>query len=424
MKRLILGVFGVSLAAPWLAGCDGGAQSRYHYGAEMFPAPTCGAAATMTDGAAAIAGSAGAFGWALAKEMNTGSAGMNVLLSPASVSIALGMTWDGAAGATEQEMRGALAYGDLSADEIRAGYRDWLTYLSCASPDVTLEHADAIWYVASLEADLVPDFVTHSEESFFAPVAPLPADDPVGYVNGWISERTHGRIEDMLESLDPSTVMLLVNALYFKAKWESRLETLEEHGAFHAASGDVDVAFIGKTSTYLYAETDEYQAIRVPYAGATHAMTVILPKEGQDVDAALAGLDGDAFLALGESLAPTEVSLALPRFEVEYGAVDLKNALQALGMVTPFGAGADFSGMFESEPASIGFVLHKAFVAVTEEGTEAAAATIVGMDGGASADPAAVMRVNRPFLFVIHDTATDAPLFLGKIVAPTRIEHD
>jgi len=405
----------------WLAGCDEGEASRYHYAAELFPEPTCGGGAAMTDGAFAIADAAGAFGWALATEMNGSGSDSNLLVSPASVSIALGMTWDGAAGATEQEMRETLGYGELSADEIRAGYRDWLTYLSCASPEVEMEYANAVWYSEVLEGDLVPDFVTHSEESFFAPVAPFPEDDPVGYINGWIEQRTHGLISDMLDSLD-YCMMLLVNALYFRAEWESRLDTLEEHGVFHAASGDLDVARIGADSAFPYAETEAYQAARIPYSGGTHAMTIILPAEGGDADAVLASLNGSSFAALEESMLSTELALSLPRFQMAYGAVDLKSGLADLGMTTAFGEDADFSGIFQSEPVSIGFVLHQAFVAVTEEGTEAAAATIVGMDSGASDEPERVMRVDRPFLFVIHDTATYAPLFIGKVEAPVRME--
>ncbi len=413
-------------AALCASGCDGEQESKYHYGAAMFPEPTCAQTAAATEGATAIAGAIGELGFALAKEMNAAPE-QNVLMSPASVSIALGMTWNGAVGTTEQEMRDALAFGDLSADEVRAGYRDFLEYVSCSSADVDLEYANAIWYRSDLDTDLVPAFVTQSAESFFAPVAPIPAEDPVGYVNGWISERTHGRIEDLVDAIDPDAAMLLVDALYLKAKWATELDTLVEHGTFHAASGDVDIAFLGSLDggrALPYAETDAFQAARLPYVGGMHAMTVILPKEGQTVDAVLAGLDFEAFAALEGSMTDDQtVGLSLPRFRVTTGTVELGPPLQALGMVTPFDPVlADFGGMFQTEPVFIFRVMHKAFVEVTEKGTEAAAATVVEVnDTGAASDDVS-MLVDRPFLFVIHDVATNAPLFIGKITEPERVE--
>jgi serine protease inhibitor len=417
---------GLALAASLCAvACDGEKESKYHYGAAMFPEPTCGGSAAATESAAAIAGAIGELGFELAHAMDA-DANANVLMSPASISIALGMTWNGALGPTEQEMRGALAYGDLTADEVRAGYRDLLQHVSCASEDVALEYANAIWYRAGYDTDLVPAFVTQSEESFFAPVAPIPAEDPVGYINGWIEERTHGRIEDLVDVLDPDVAMLLVNAIYFKAKWNIEFDTVEEHGAFHAASGDADVAFIGfldAAPAFPYVETDALQAARVPYLGREHAMTLILPKEGQTADSVLASLDFEAFAALEASMITEDINLSMPRFRVATGTVELAQPLQALGMTAPFDpAVADFGGMFQTQPVYVSRVMHKAFVEVTEKGTEAAAATVVEVNDTGAAGDEVLMRVDRPFLFVIHDVATNAPLFIGKIVEPERVE--
>ena len=263
-------------------------------------------------------------------------------------------------------------------------------------------------------------------------------------INGWVSEETNGKIPTIVSpahfgSCDPPpwdcTRLVLTNAIYFKGLWAEDYEFDEkdtEEDFFNRADGStVKVPMMRQKRKLRYAEGDNYQAVQLPYQGRRLAMFIFLPAPGK-FDEFAAGLNSETLSGFNDSWNERVVDLTMPRFEMEK-SVDAKAVLQKLGMTDAFNPApgvADFSGMADfSSPTSpdpglyVSDVLHKAFVEVNEKGTEAAAATAVIMTVPASMPPTplppVVMDVDRPFIFLIRDTRTDAILFLGRVADPS-----
>jgi serpin B len=243
-------------------------------------------------------------------------------------------------------------------------------------------------------------------------------------VNSWVREKTNGKIPSIIDRLDPTTMLVLVNAIYFKAPWgEAFNAKATRNETFHLIGGSAQVPMMHITSDFTLAERPGYRALRLPYAGSRVAMVVVLPDDNK------AGfeerLDGDEMALLLAALQnpPRRVELSLPRFKASFEA-GLVEPFEAMGMHRAFDANvADFSGMTgkpQAElPLAIDQIVHRAIIDVAEEGTEAAAATGVTVAATAMRPrPAETFRVDRPFLFAIVDNETGAILFEGRIVDP------
>lgn len=362
----------------------------------------------------------------------------NLVLSPYSVAVALGMTLNGAAGETAAQMRTALGLDepgldDLATDGFNQGMNALTAHIdSLAGPQRRADGSKAEIELAVASALFGEQTMTWRQQ--FLDVlaqeygAGLQTVDYLGaaeqareLINGWTSERTGERIPELIPPgvLDALTRLVLVNALYLKAPWETPFEkTLTEPAPFLLVDGstvDVDTMRAAPVEAQLSAG-EGWRAARLPYAGAKLAMTVVLPDEGaqEAVEAGLAR-DGVApYLAPGK---PTGLDLRLPRWTFRSPS-DLNPVLQGLGMRDAFAPPvADFSAMTDAADLYVSAVLHEAFIAVDEEGTEAAAATAVIMSE-TSAPVLEPFVVDRPFLFVIHDTAQATPLFLGRVADP------
>ncbi|MBF4764098.1 serpin family protein [Nocardioides islandensis] len=359
----------------------------------------------------------------------------NLALSPYSVAVALAMTANGAVGATAGEMAHVLGL-DI-ADLDLAAYNGGLGALTQAvealaiteerpgdEPAVIkLDSANALFgdkatpwrpaYLDTLAASYgagmrVVDWAGATEAGRVA-------------VNAWTAEQTHDRIPEILPpgSVDALTKLVLVNALYFKAPWQT---TFEEHATadlpFHVDGGDpVDVPTMrGTLMGAGYAEVDGCRVVRLPYYGGTLAMTVLLPEDlASFEEQQVAPGNLATYIA---NVSSTAVSLSLPKWTFR-PASDLAEVLGALGMPTAFDpSAADFSGMTEdADGLCITDVAHQAWIAVDEAGTEAAAATAVAV-GGTSMPETVPLVVDRPFLFVIHDVEHGTPLFVGRVTDP------
>jgi serpin B len=241
-------------------------------------------------------------------------------------------------------------------------------------------------------------------------------------INDWVARETEDKIEDLVPpgAITPLTRLVLANAIYFNATWAAPFEdSLTEDGPFFLLDGSqVLVPLMHQTESMPYSQGDGYQAVEMHYAGNELSMVVLLPEQGQ-FEAFEATLDTEKLEAILSDLSRGQVALTMPRFEFE-SAFNLKDALAALGMAVAFSDQADFSGMTGNPELFISDVVHKAFVAVDEEGTEAAAATAVMMGLlSMPAEPVEV-RLDRPFLFLIRDVETGTVLFLGRVVDPSR----
>lgn len=350
----------------------------------------------------------------------------NLFVSPLSISMALGMTHTGAASGTARAMEDTLALTGLSAQEINESYRSLLDVLVKLDPQVELSLANSIWYRLGLPVSA--SFLESNRTFFDAQTSGLDFQDPqaAGTINRWVSDKTRGRVSEIVESpIDPELVMFLINAVYFKGSWTAHFDQPSTHpAAFQLIDGtskQVPMMTHKKEIKLRRAGNADWDAAELDYGGQAFAMTLLLPKAGQDLFQVVERLDAAQFSSLTSSLSPTQGIVQMPKLKLEY-AEQLKSALAAMGMAVAFGSDADFSGMCEPATACppgslfISEVRHKTFVEVNEQGTEAAAATSVEMGRKAVELP---VQVNRPYVFAIRERLSGTILFLGLIVDPT-----
>lgn len=354
----------------------------------------------------------------------------NTFLSPLSASMALGMAANGAAGETWTGMRDALGFADMEEQAMNEAYRDLIALLLELDPAVRFGIGNAAWVD---EITLRPDFVERLETYFDAEVGPLDFDDPASadVMNAWVDDVTNGRIQKLVEQVDPDALLYLINAIYFKADWRSRFAKDRTADApFTRADGTtVTVRMmagdIGYRTLNLGAPS-LVQGVELPYGGAAYSAIALLPPADQSIDEFVATLDQESWdhwmerfaeAAETEDLEGKGTLVRLPRFELEWGD-SLNGALRALGMEDAFRPDrADFSRITDDvDGLHIFEVRQKTFVKVDEEGTEAAAATSVAI-GVVSAPPSVVF--DRPFVFGIRERFSGAILFLGVIGDPT-----
>jgi serpin B len=371
---------------------------------------------SLSPGEARIVESANAFAFDLLRRATAGlSPDSNVFLSPLSASMALGMTLNGAGGQTYGDLQTALRLAGMTEAAINQGYRDLLGLLVGLDSRTELRIANSIWGHSTLPIE--PAFSEAGRAFFDAEVSALDFGSPAALtaINGWVSEKTAGRIPKLLDQLSRDEVLFLINAIYFKGTWRKAFDPKDTRDAlFRGADGrERSARLMWQREELRYDETEDYQAVDLLYGNGAFAMTVLLPKPDRTPVQLLAGLDPARWGALAGRFTELEVALTLPRFRLEY-ARKLKEDLKALGMGIAFSSEADFSRIADVRPDRLFLtrVDQKTFVEVNEEGTEAAAATVVGV-GVTSAPQVVEMRVDRPFVFAIRERLSGAVLFLG-----------
>ena len=361
------------------------------------------------------------FAFDLLKQVAGEHPNANIFISPFSVSSALQMVGNGAAGDTRAEMYRVLKTAGLPPDALNAACLQLNQSLQ-AQTNVILNLANGIWFQEGIR--LKPGFVATNSRFFQAELQPVDFKKPdsAGIINAWASDQTHGKIKDLVQwPFDPLTRFILANAIYFKGKWDRPFdrEATRPH-AFHLTQGGPrTVPMMWQRGKFSYQESDSFQAVRLPYAGKRLQLYLLLPATNSTPAKLLAGLDGDSWR---DKIAPgfrqREGTLAMPRFKLEYD-VTLNEPLKALGMRHAF-EDADFSAM-ATEPLFVSRVKQKSYVDVNEEGTEAAAVTAIVMEATAVMKPVKPfeMIVDRPFFFVIEDSQTRTLLFMGLMYDPT-----
>ena len=356
----------------------------------------------------------------------------NLFFSPYSISSALGMTYAGARGNTAAEMEKALHFtgGHQGMHPAFAALQDRLNRVQEAG-HVEMAVAKSLW--PHKDHPFLPEFLALVKVRYEAGITPLDyQSDTEGArrtINQWVEEKTRGKIKDLIPpgSVDALTRLVLVNAIYFKGDWAAPFPPGQTAPAdFHVtAAAAVQVPMMAQTRKYPYAETDDCQVMKLPYAGGDLSMLVVLPREKEGLAALESRLSMEQIAEWTSRLAEREVRVLLPKFKLTWGVFQLNGALKALGMADAFDETlADFSGMDGRVPwLYIDAVLHKAFVEVNEEGTEAAAATAVVMKMRAlRPEPPAEFRADHPFVFLIQEEETGAILFLGRVADPSKTE--
>ncbi len=369
-----------------------------------------------------------AFGFKLFGELATEYDGQNLFVSPPSVAIALAMTYNGADGTTADAMVHTLALDGMSLDSVNASYADLMSLLINPDSAVELSIANSLWARKGL--DFKKDFLQRNEEYYRAEVSALDFGNPdaAPTINRWVNDQTRGKISSIVDSpIDPSTILFLINAIYFKGTWTYAFnDTLTEDGTFHLLNGSTKQhPRMFQSGDYRYLENSQFQAVRLPYGSGRISMYVFLPSAKSSLREFEGSLTAENWFGWMSEFHTREGDVALPRFRLEF-ETSLNEALIALGMGPAFSpGGANFSAMFPiSADANvyISQVKHKTFVEVNEQGTEAAAVTSVEMAVTALPPGEPPQRfsmiVDRPFFFAIRDDETGTVLFMGSIVEP------
>ncbi|MBL8719336.1 MAG: serpin family protein [Myxococcales bacterium] len=354
-----------------------------------------------------------------------GKAPGNQVFSPASMSIALAMTWAGAKGETAAQMKKVMHF--------EAGGTAMWGRISQAlnAPGRPFELRSANRLFGEKTYKFEQPFLDGTKASFGAPLEPV--DFKVGYeaargkINGWVEEQTKQRIKDLLPkgALDELTRLVLVNAIYFLADWADPFEKNATYDADFEGPTKKKVPTMHRSGSYAIAQVDQLKVLELPYGGSDISMLVVLPDSKTGLGAVEKSLTAAKLEAWTKALAPNRVDVALPRFEVSPASMPLADELQAMGMPLAFDRKkADFTLMGNppnpDEHLCIQKVFHKAFVKVDEKGTEAAAATavVMGAKGGAAPQKAIEFRADHPFLFFVVDKPSGLVLFMGRVVDP------
>ncbi len=424
VRILLMGVLMLSLV-----GCDGGPSGVQASVVQSEAARETSLDVPPADLADLVAGNS-ALAFDLYDVLRAQGSG-NLFYSPYSISLALAMTYAGARGETEQQMVEVLHF-TLPQTQLHPAFNQLDLLLAQRGEGARgkgrdgfrLNVVNAIWGQRGYE--FLPEFLDVLAQNYGAGLRVLDfASDPEAsrkVINTWVSDQTEERIEDLIPRnvIDEMTRLVLTNAIYFNAAWAEPFEADQtQDGVFNTLEGtQVTVPMMQQTTSLGYAGGEGYQVVALPYDGHELEMLILLPDVGT-FEAFEQSLDAARVEAMLETLAFRQVALTMPKFDVE-SSFSLAEVLKSLGMPDAFSMAADFSGMDGTYELFIQDVVHKAFVTVDEEGTEAAAATavIVGLKGMMPEEPVEV-TVDRPFVFLIRDIQTGTVLFVGRVVNPS-----
>ena len=369
------------------------------------------------------------FSFSLFQDLLQAAPNENLFVSPLSVSMALSMLYNGARGETQQEIAQALAYQDLSLEAINQGQLILRKRLQHSGKGVEVRLANALWGKEGFSFQ--SEFLTHSKRFYDGRLESLPfeSQSAVDRINQWASDNTKGLIPEVVKKIDPQTILLLMNAIYFKGSWSTPFEVSQTQDLpfYKTDNSSSPQPMMARYGEWRYAELENTQIVSLPYGNKRTEMLVFLPQKGQALASWAASLNAERWAHIQNALRSRDGRVTLPKFEIKK-TLDLKEALKRLGMVNAFSESeANLDGLL-ADPAQsndlrpfVGDVKQDTFIEVNEEGTEAAAVTSVAVFGYTSASPAPFeMIMDRPFVYVIYDRDTESLLFMGAFNTPTN----
>lgn len=354
----------------------------------------------------------------------------NIFISPASLDIALSMAYEGSKGTTRSAMAKGLGLQGMSFDQLGSANSALLSGLKSTS-GTTLDVANSLWMRRG--AEVLPTYKNRIHNVYKAQLSTLDFNSPEApnTINAWVKKKTRGRIDSIIQSLDPADIMVLVNAVYFKGKWNTPFPKSDTNtDTFTDANHKkLKTKFMRRSDLFSYLENKEFQAVELPYKNCKMSMFVFLPKPSVGLARLRGALTSANWNRWMTSFQDREGKVVLPRFKMEYETRNgIMSALSDMGMGIMFAPGkADFSRMCRippTPPVYIGNVVHKANIEVNEEGTIAVAVTsmepgCVGIQEEPIITPF-VMKVNRPFFFAIRDNSSQLILFMGAVTNPAK----
>ncbi len=370
----------------------------------------------LTAGEQTIVSAANDFSFGLFRQIAAAKKDSNAFTSPLSASMALGMTMNGASGATYTQMKSTLGFGSTTDADINASYKSLIALLRGLDPTVDFRIANSIWYRSGFPFE--QPFLDVSKSAFDATVTGLDFSSPsaVTAINDWVSTATAAKIPKIIDKIDGDQVMFLINAIYFKGSWRDKFDPAEtKDDTFHGIAGDQPMKLMHRHGKLSFAFTTQFAAADMPYGNSAYSMTVLLPNPGTTIDQLAASLQSSTWTTWMGQFHEMTTDIWMPKLKLEWQR-ELNDDLKAMGMRDAFiPDGADFTRMSSTQGRHlyIDKVKQKTYVDINEEGTEAAAVTSVGISV-TSLPPS--LRVDRPFIFVIRERLSGTILFMGKIV--------
>lgn len=359
------------------------------------------------------------FGLELLRTVFDATDAPNVMISPASVSIALGMAYNGAEDTTRDAFEEVLNYEGLTRDEVNEITKELIHVLLTNVNGNLLEIANSMWYDEGFPVE--PEFISLNSHYYDAEVNEINfgGADAVSAINDWVNDKTHGKIEEIIDAIDPAVMMILINAIYFNCVWEVEFDPDNTQQAnFYNEDGSLfgKVDMMELESEFKVANMQSFSAVELPYKNGKFSMFLFLPTEEGSVDQLVQELDGGTWKNWIDSFTEQEdFTVYMPRFEFEFER-SLAEDLKGMGLDIAFTEEADFSGISPID-LYIADVIHKTYIKVNEEGTEAAAVTAIVMET-TSIGPISQIRLDRPFLFAITEKSSKSILFMGKVAEP------
>jgi len=360
------------------------------------------------------------FAFELFKEVHNLTDEENYMVSPLSVAIALGMTYNGADGTTKTAFEETLGFSGFTRHEINEIHGALINHLLKADPKVTFEIANSIW--VNKNYTLLTEFSDSNSYYYNADINSIDfyEQGAVDIINNWISDKTHEKITEVLDAIPPATVMYLINALYFYGSWQYEFDT-KMSGPMNFTYDDGSTAKVdGMTTTagLAFVNEEKFTAIELPYGNDKFSMVIMLPRSEYNIEDVIDELSVESWGNWTADLSETEITLNMPKFKYEFKTL-LNDHLTNMGLGVAFGGGAEFPLMVEeSQDLYISRVIHKTFIDVNEEGTEAAAVTVVEMVNTSVGDGPLSVTIDRPFLYTIREKTSGTLVFMGKVGRP------
>ena len=361
------------------------------------------------------------FAFKMFKQVATLDDNPNTFFSPLSLNMALGMLFNGTSGETRTEMAEALVFAGLTETEINAFYHKMSQALMEIDPLTDMDIANSIWYRTGFPVK--QSFIDINQQYFDATVQALDFNKPdaADIINGWCAEKTKERITEIVENpIDPDVVMYLINALYFKSKWLYPFDKAltKQEDFTKAGNQNKKVNIMNQTALLPYYSDNNLQCVELPYGNGAFSMVALLPAGNLDIDGLIDYLDNDTWQHILNNLWYETVDLKLPRFKVEC-ELPLNEPIQNTGITRIFYSGLE---NIADGPLWVSYIKQKTFVEVNEEGTEAAAVTVIGTvtSTGEAPPPPPQFYANRPFLYLIKEKSTGTILFIGRMDEPNE----